>query len=177
MDLPGGKNTEHTFGTDFTRPHPKWWFMWGISLQPPYFRLVKYCNSPRNPGHGQPRALFWARRPATRKHEDKTRSFGAGHGGCGAGVGGGHHGRRPGGWERWPEMGMGQNETTRGLQGGFPFSRGTFWAPLLTSQMRVKFTWGPFGGHQNASGISSPLWCYQNASLMSVRHFSGKSNL
>ena len=23
-----------------TRPHPKWWFMWGISPQPPYVRLV-----------------------------------------------------------------------------------------------------------------------------------------
>ena len=31
-----------------TRPHPKWWNMWGISPQPPYFRLVKNTNSPRN---------------------------------------------------------------------------------------------------------------------------------
>ena len=32
---------------DLTQPHPKWWFMWGIAPQPPYFRLVKYHNSPR----------------------------------------------------------------------------------------------------------------------------------
>ena len=31
---------------DLTRP-PKWWFMWGIAPQPPYFRLVKYHSSPR----------------------------------------------------------------------------------------------------------------------------------
>ena len=30
-----------------TRPHPKWWFMWGIAPQAPYFRLVKHYNSPR----------------------------------------------------------------------------------------------------------------------------------
>ena len=34
---------------DLTRPRPKWWFMWGIATQPLYFRLVKYCNSPRYP--------------------------------------------------------------------------------------------------------------------------------
>ena len=32
---------------DLTRPHRKGWFMWGIAPQPPYFRLVKYYNSPR----------------------------------------------------------------------------------------------------------------------------------
>ena len=31
---------------DLARPHPKWWFMWGIAPQAPYFRLVKYHNSP-----------------------------------------------------------------------------------------------------------------------------------
>ena len=31
---------------DLTRPHPKWWFMWGMAPQPSYFRLVKYYNSP-----------------------------------------------------------------------------------------------------------------------------------
>ena len=32
---------------DLTRPHPKWWFMWEIAPKPPYFRLVKYYDSPR----------------------------------------------------------------------------------------------------------------------------------
>ena len=35
---------------DLTRPHPKWWLMWGIAAQLPYFRLVKYYNSPRKRG-------------------------------------------------------------------------------------------------------------------------------
>ena len=33
-----------------TRPHRNWWFMWGVAPQPPYFRLVKYYNSPRISG-------------------------------------------------------------------------------------------------------------------------------
>ena len=32
---------------DLRPPHSKWWFMWGIAPQPPYFRLLKYYNSPR----------------------------------------------------------------------------------------------------------------------------------
>ena len=32
---------------DLTRPHPKWWSMWGIAPQPPYFRLVNYYISLR----------------------------------------------------------------------------------------------------------------------------------
>ena len=30
---------------DLTRPHPKWWFLWGIAPKSPYVRLVKYYNS------------------------------------------------------------------------------------------------------------------------------------
>ena len=33
---------------DPTRPHPKWWFMLGVAPKAPYFRLVKYYNSPRS---------------------------------------------------------------------------------------------------------------------------------
>ena len=33
---------------DLTRPCPKWWFMWGMAPQPPYFRLVKCYNSPNS---------------------------------------------------------------------------------------------------------------------------------
>ena len=36
-----------------TRPHPKWCFMRGISLPPPYFRLLKYHNSPSLLGRQQ----------------------------------------------------------------------------------------------------------------------------
>ena len=37
---------------NLTGPHPKWWFMWGDAPQPPYFRLVKYYDSPRSYGFG-----------------------------------------------------------------------------------------------------------------------------
>ena len=33
--------------SDLTRPHAKWWFMWGISPEPPY-RLGKSYDSPRH---------------------------------------------------------------------------------------------------------------------------------
>ena len=45
----GGAAKQHSFFcfhtksmnyNDLTRPHPKWWFMWGIAPRPPYFRLV-----------------------------------------------------------------------------------------------------------------------------------------
>ena len=52
-----GKNGEGTldfwvnFHTTSHDPiHSKWWFMLGIAPQPPYFRLVKYYNSPRSFG-------------------------------------------------------------------------------------------------------------------------------
>ena len=45
----GSNNIDNTWVNynDLTRPHPKWWVMWEITPQPPYFRLVKYYNSPR----------------------------------------------------------------------------------------------------------------------------------
>ena len=37
----------YDLNNDLTRPHPKWWFMWGRAPEPLYVRLVKYDNSPR----------------------------------------------------------------------------------------------------------------------------------
>ena len=45
----GSINLNNYNCNDLTQPHPKWWFrfMWGMAPPSPYFRLVKYGNSPR----------------------------------------------------------------------------------------------------------------------------------
>ena len=51
--LEGDERSGCIITTSHDRIHPKWWFMWGIAPEPPYFRPQKYHNSPRKmlPGH------------------------------------------------------------------------------------------------------------------------------
>ena len=60
LDEGGGHHVDVSWVNynDLTRPHPKWWFMWGIAPQPPYFRLVKYYNALRCPPLEMPLKVF-----------------------------------------------------------------------------------------------------------------------